>query len=74
MKEGIYFKYEDIIVICFCGNVVKICFIIGYDFQLDVCFQCYLFYIGKQKVMDIGGCIDWFQKCFGGCIVGGKKD
>ena len=65
MKVDIHPNYVEIDVICFCGNVIKICFTIGKNLSLDVCFECYLFYIGKQKVLDIGGCIDCFKQCFG---------
>lgn len=47
MKVDIYLIYEVIEVICSCGNVIKICFILCKLIYLDVCFECYLFYIGK---------------------------
>lgn len=47
MKKDIYSKYEEIIVSCFCGNVMKIRFIVGYDLNFDVCSKCYSFFIGK---------------------------
>lgn len=70
MKKDIYLKYEEIIVSCFCGNVMKICFIVGYDLNFDVCSKCYLFFIGKQCDVVIGGCVDCFNKCFN--ILGSK--
>lgn len=71
MREGIHPKYEAITVTCGCGNVIKTSSTVCRDLYLDVCSSCHPFYTGKQKVMDVGGRIDKFNKRFGSRI--GKK-
>ncbi len=35
------------------------------DMHADVCSQCHPFYTGKQKIMDVGGRVDKFEKRYG---------
>lgn len=65
MKEGIHPKYEDITVTCSCGNKIQTRSTLASDMHIDVCSQCHPFYTGKQKVAEVGGRIDRFNKRFG---------
>ena len=37
----------------------------GGQLHADVCSACHPFYTGKQKIMDVGGRVDKFEKRFG---------
>ena len=61
MKAAIHPTYEEIRVMCACGNsfttrsthpVISV----------EICSQCHPFYTGKQKLMDTGGRVERFQK------------
>lgn len=65
MKEGIHPKYEDITATCSCGNKIQTRSTLAADMHIDVCSQCHPFYTGKQKVAEVGGRIDRFNKRFG---------
>jgi large subunit ribosomal protein L31 len=66
VKEGIHPEYVVTQVTCSCGesfttrSTAK-----SGEMHADVCSACHPFYTGKQKIMDIGGRVDKFEKRFG---------
>ena len=64
MKEGLHPKYEETTITCACGNVMKTNSTKS-DMKVDICSKCHPFFTGKQKIVDIGGRVDKFNKKFG---------
>ena len=64
MKQGIHPEYHhDAVVKCACGNT----FTTGSvkeELKVDICAKCHPFFTGKQKIVDIGGRVDKFNKKF----------
>lgn len=64
MREGIHPKYNnEAVVKCACGNT----FVTGSvknELKVEICSQCHPFFTGKQKIVDIGGRVDRFNKKF----------
>lgn len=62
MKEGIHPKYHtDATVTCVCGST----FTTGStmkEIKVDICNQCHPFYTGKQKLLDVEGRVERFNK------------
>lgn len=65
MKEGIHPKYDDIKVVCSCGNEFTTRSTLGKDFHVEVCSACHPFYTGKQKIVDTAGRVDKFRRKYG---------
>ncbi|MDP0588202.1 MAG: 50S ribosomal protein L31 [Candidatus Endonucleobacter bathymodioli] len=65
MKSDIHPNYEDITVSCSCGNKINTRSTLCKDLSIEVCSKCHPFYTGTQKVMDVGGRIERFNKRFG---------
>ena len=64
VKAGIHPNYVVATVHCSCGNTFQTRSTIS-DIHADVCSQCHPFYTGKQKIMDVGGRVEKFEKRFG---------
>ena len=66
MKSEIHPTYQVTEVTCGCGNtfVTRSTSASG-EIRTDVCSACHPFYTGKQKIMDIGGRVDKFEKRYG---------
>ena len=64
MKSGIHPKYVVATVHCSCGNTFQTRSTVD-DIHADVCSACHPFYTGKQKIMDVGGRVEKFEKRFG---------
>ena len=66
MKRDIHPDYVDTQVTCTCGNsfTTKSTAKEG-SLRADVCSACHPFYTGKQKIMDVGGRVEKFEKRFG---------
>ena len=66
MKSGIHPDYVETTVTCSCGSsftthsTAK-----SGEIHADVCSACHPFYTGKQKILDVGGRVDKFEKRFG---------
>lgn len=62
MKEGIHPEYHQAKVVCAgCGNT----FITGStipELRVAICSACHPFYTGKQKIIDVEGRVDRFNK------------
>lgn len=65
MKEGIHPKYDDIKVVCSCGNEFVTRSTLGKDIHVEVCSACHPFYTGKQKILDTAGRVDKFRRKYG---------
>ena len=71
MKEGIHPAYGAATIRCACGNVIETQSTVTGVIQVDVCSSCHPFFTGKQKLMDIAGRIDRFNKKFEGKVTVG---
>lgn len=65
MKEGIHPKYNEVEVICACGNRFKT----GStkkEIKVEVCSQCHPFFTGSKRLLvEEGGRVDKFKKKYG---------
>jgi large subunit ribosomal protein L31 len=62
MKQDIHPKYNEVTVVCSCGNTFTTRSTKGKDLQIEVCSACYPFYTGKQKLLDTAGRVDKFRQ------------
>ena len=64
MRQGIHPEYHhDTVVKCACGNT----FTTGSvkpELKVEICSKCHPFFTGKQKIVDVGGRVDKFNKRF----------
>ena len=64
MREGIHPNYKhDSVVKCACGNT----FTTGSvkkELKVEICSKCHPFFTGKQKIMDVGGRVEKFNRRF----------
>ncbi len=64
MQANIHPAYQDVNVVCSCGNTFKTRSSAGKNLSLEVCSKCHPFYSGKQKLIDTEGRVDGFRKKF----------
>ena len=64
MKAGIHPAYEEVNVICACGNTFKTRSTHKGDVRVEICSNCHPFFTGRQKLVDTEGRVDRFQKKF----------
>ncbi|ANF17268.1 50S ribosomal protein L31 [Buchnera aphidicola (Schlechtendalia chinensis)] len=64
MKDNIHPNYFKISIFCSCGNSIETFSTLCKNINIDVCSKCHPFYTGKQRVADIGGRIEKFNKKF----------
>jgi len=62
MKAGIHPAYEEINVICACGNTFRTRSTNKGDIRVEICSNCHPFFTGRQKLIDTEGRVDRFQK------------
>ncbi|MGR6035760.1 MAG: 50S ribosomal protein L31 [Candidatus Nitrosoglobus sp.] len=62
MKQDIHPKYNEVTVVCSCGNTFTTRSTKGKDLQIEVCSACHPFYTGKQKLLDTAGRVDKFRQ------------
>lgn len=66
MKSDTHPAYNVTTVTCSCGNTFQTRSTqTGGAIHADVCSQCHPFYTGKQKIMDVGGRVERFERRFG---------
>jgi len=66
MKPDIHPKYEDIKVVCSCGNTFVTRSTSGKELlNLEVCSECHPLYTGKQKNIEAAGRVDRFRQKYG---------
>ena len=64
MKVGIHPDYMDTTITCACGEIIKTRSTKP-DIRVEVCSKCHPFYTGKQKLMDVAGRVDRFNRRYG---------
>ena len=72
MKPGIHPKYFNTTATCACGTT----FDIGStkeNIRVDICSKCHPLFTGKQKLLDIEGRVQKFQKKYAGVTPKAKK-
>ena len=62
MKAGIHPDYEEVNVVCACGNTFKTRSTHKGDVRVEICSNCHPFFTGRQKLVDTEGRVDRFQK------------
>lgn len=69
MKADIHPAYNEVTVVCSCGNTFITRSTANHkEISLDVCSSCHPFYTGKQKIVDTGGRVQSFNKKFAGVL------
>jgi large subunit ribosomal protein L31 len=63
MKEAIHPKYEESTVLCACGYTFKTRSTKPL-IKLEICSNCHPFFTGRQKLIDVAGRVEKFQKRF----------
>lgn len=61
MKEGIHPNYVECNVSCNCGNNFKTRSVLN-EIKISICNACHPFYSGTQKLIDVQGRIDKFNR------------
>jgi len=62
-KKNVNLKIVNIF--CSCGNFFELNLILDVDkLNIEVCNKCHPFYTGKQKIIDVAGRVDNFNKKF----------
>jgi large subunit ribosomal protein L31 len=66
VKADIHPNYVETKVICSCGNAftTRSTSTSG-TIRAEVCSACHPFYTGKQKILDVGGRVEKFERRFG---------
>ena len=64
MREGIHPKYDATRIVSSCGNVVETRSTKS-EIHVETCSACHPFYTGKQKLMDVAGRVDRFNRRYG---------
>ena len=63
MKPEIHPEYVETTVTCTCGNTFTTRSTLANGvMHAEVCSACHPFYTGKQKIMDVGGRVEKFDK------------
>ena len=62
MKPEIHPQYQEIKVICSCGNEFTTRSTLKEELHVEVCASCHPFFTGKRKIVDTGGRVDKFRK------------
>ena len=62
MKAKIHPEYNEINVVCSCGNAWKTRSTLSKDLHVEVCSACHPFYTGKQKIVDTAGRVEKFKQ------------
>ena len=62
MKAAIHPAYNEVKVICACGNTFNTRSTHKGDIRVEICSNCHPFFTGRQKLVDTEGRVDRFQK------------
>ncbi|NIP72112.1 MAG: 50S ribosomal protein L31 [Gammaproteobacteria bacterium] len=65
MKANIHPSYNEVKVVCSCGNSFTTRSTMDKEIHIDVCAKCHPFYTGKQKIVDTAGRVDKFHRKYG---------
>ena len=61
MKANIHPKYEEVNVVCSCGNSLTTRSTLD-KLHIDICAACHPFYTGNMKLIDSAGRVEKFQR------------
>lgn len=61
MKADTHPDYPVVTITCSCGNTFETRSTKG-DYNVEVCSACHPFYTGTQKLIDVGGRVERFNK------------
>ena len=61
MKEGIHPEYNQLKVVCACGNEIEVGSV-EKEIKIEICSACHPFFTGKQKLVDTAGRIEKYRK------------
>ncbi len=64
MKAEIHPAYNEINVICACGNSFRTRSTHKGDIRVEICSTCHPFFTGRQRLVDTAGRIERFNKKF----------
>lgn len=73
MKEGIHPNYEASKIICSCGHVLETSSTVP-EIHVEICSACHPFYTGKQKILDVAGRVERFNRRYGKKAKAGAPD
>ena len=62
MKAAIHPAYNEIRVMCACGNSFTTRSTHKGDIRVEICSSCHPFFTGKQKLIDTAGRVERFEK------------
>jgi len=62
MKAAIHPSYNEIRVLCACGNAFSTRSTHKGDIHVEICSNCHPFFTGKQKLMDTAGRVERFRR------------
>ena len=65
MKAGIHPAYNEISIICACGNTFRTRSTHKGDIRVEICSKCHPFFTGRQRLVDTAGRIERFNKKYG---------
>ncbi|HEY1203840.1 MAG: 50S ribosomal protein L31 [Bryobacteraceae bacterium] len=66
MKAGIHPVYNEISIICACGNQFRTRSTHKGDIRVEICSKCHPFFTGRQRLVDTAGRIERFNKKYAG--------
>jgi len=64
MKEGIHPNYEAAKIVCSCGHILETRST-SPEIHVEICSACHPFYTGKQKLLDVAGRVERFNRRYG---------
>jgi large subunit ribosomal protein L31 len=62
VKAGIHPAYNEVSVMCACGNTFKTRSTNKGNIHVEICSNCHPFFTGKQKLMDTAGRVERFNR------------
>ena len=65
MKPGIHPEYNEVTVVCACGNTFPTRST-KEELRLEVCSECHPFFTGKERYIDSAGRVEKFQRKYEG--------
>ncbi len=64
MREGIHPEYGPAKIVCSCGQVLETRSTMP-EIRTEICSACHPFYTGKQKLLDVAGRVERFNRRYG---------
>ena len=65
MKDKIHPAYNEVTVVCACGNTFKTRSTHKGGIHVEICSNCHPFFTGKQKLIDTAGRVERFNRKYG---------